>query len=100
MGIDLLTDKNNKSILFTSLEPCFGCSLFITRTNIKKIYSALKDPHKGGIGDLKGKKDVCEFFDDIELVTEPFEDLADKSRKLMREFFLNKVNSKAVDLYV
>ena len=53
-----------------------------------KIYSALKDPHKGGIGDLKAQSQFESFFEDIELINEPFEDLKEESRNLMREYFI------------
>lgn len=40
------TIKHEKGfVLFSSLEPCFGCSFFIDRSNIVQIYTALKDPH-------------------------------------------------------
>lgn len=85
--------------LFTSLEPCFGCSFFIARTNIKGIYSALKDPHKGGTSDLKSQEQFSSFFSNIELIHEPFEDLANKSRELMKKYFLNIGNIQAAKYY-
>lgn len=81
-------NKKDELIMFSSLEPCFGCSFFIARSPIVKIYSALKDPHKGGIGDLKNQSQFDGFFEKIELITEPFEDLKEKSRELMMKYFL------------
>lgn len=78
----------DKLTLFTSLEPCFGCSFFIARSRVAWIYSALKDPHKGGIGDLKAQTQFENFFSDIELINEPFADLTEKSRNLMRDYFI------------
>lgn len=98
-GLELSKDKADENILFTSLEPCYGCSFFIARTNIRKIYSALKDPHKGGIGNLNNHDMFREFFTNIELVTEPFENLKIQSNALMREFFLSRGNTKTADLY-
>ena len=74
--------------LFSSLEPCFGCSFFIARSDIRTIYSALKDPHKGGMSDLKSKKEFAHFFHDISLVNGPFDDLKQKSKGLMRAYFM------------
>lgn len=85
--------------LFTSLEPCFGCSFFIARTNIKQIYSALKDPHRGGISDLKGQEQFASFFKNIELVNDPFEDLKQRSREIMKEYFLRISNFEAAKFY-
>jgi len=82
-----MSSPDNLSI-FTSLEPCFGCSFFIARSKVVKIYSALKDPHKGGIGDLKSQAQFENFFADVELINEPFADLAEKSRNLMRDYFI------------
>lgn len=98
-GLTLSKDNPEENILFTSLEPCYGCSFFIARTNIKKIYWALEDPHKGGIGDLKKEPMFSDFFPNIELIPEPYDDLKNQSRELMRSFFLSKGNTKAAELY-
>ncbi|MFA5828654.1 MAG: nucleoside deaminase [Candidatus Shapirobacteria bacterium] len=98
-GLALSKDATGENILFTSLEPCFGCSFFIARTNIKKIYWALEDPHRGGIGDLKSEIMFKDFFPNIELVSEPYEDLKGQSKDLMRKFFLAKGNAKTANLY-
>jgi tRNA(adenine34) deaminase len=55
LGNSINKYSSGEHYLFTSLEPCFGCSFFIARSNIKTIYSGLKDPHKGGISDLKNQ---------------------------------------------
>ena len=104
VGIRKLGNSINKyasgeHYLFTSLEPCFGCSFFIARTNIKGIYSALKDPHKGGTSDLKSQEQFANFFNKIELVHEPFEDLANRSRELMKKYFLSINNLDAAKYY-
>lgn len=98
-GLALSKDNEGYNILLTSLEPCFGCSFFIARTNIKKIYWVLEDPHKGGIGDLKNEPMFAGFFDNIELIAEPYMDLKTQSKDLMREFFLAKGNTKTANLY-
>jgi tRNA(adenine34) deaminase len=98
-GLRLSKDNLEENILFTSLEPCYGCSFFIARTNIKRIYWALEDPHKGGIGDLKGEPMFKDFFTNIELTSEPYDDLKNRSRELMRSYFLSKNNTKTAELY-
>lgn len=80
-------------IMFSSLEPCFGCSFFIARSKITKVFSALKDPHKGGISDLKKQAQFANFFEKIELINEPFIDLKERSKSLMKDYFL-KLGSK------
>ena len=80
---------NLNHFLFSSLEPCYGCSFFIARTNITTVYFALKDPHKGGISDLKLNPEFESYFSKIELSCEPFDDLREESRALMKQYFLN-----------
>ena len=97
LGIRKLGNKFHKDspgeyYLFTSLEPCFGCSFFLARTNVTRIYSALKDPHKGGISDLKPQEQFHNFFKNIELIHEPYEDLKKESKELMQKYFL--INNK------
>jgi tRNA(adenine34) deaminase len=86
-----LADKNNgkKLSMFTSLEPCFGCSFFLARTNITHVYSVLKDPHKGGISALKEQKQFANFFDHIAIENNLFHDLQERSRELMKEYFIS-----------
>ena len=91
--------SNRDHYLFTSLEPCFGCSFFIARSNIREIYSALKDSHKGGTGDLRSQEQFSEFFQKIHLYNEPFDDLAIKSKELMRAYFINIRNIDAAECY-
>ena len=91
--------SNRDHYLFTSLEPCFGCSFFLARSNIREIYSALKDPHKGGTSDLRSQEQFSEFFQKIHLYNEPFDDLAIKSKELMRAYFINIRNIDAAECY-
>lgn len=99
LGSKILKDTPNEYYLFTSLEPCFGCSFYVARTNVKHIYSALKDPHKGGTIDLKSQEQFHSFFKNIELINEPFEDLKERSRELMQKYFLNKGRKDAAAFY-
>jgi tRNA(adenine34) deaminase len=99
MGNKVEKDTEGEYYLFSSLEPCFGCSFFIARTNIKHIVSALKDPHKGGMSDLRVLDQFTHFFNHIELVNEPFTDLKEISRKLMIEYFLMKDRIDAARFY-
>jgi tRNA(adenine34) deaminase len=95
----LASDSPGEYYLFSSLEPCYGCSFFLARTNIKAIYSALKDPHKGGISKLKEQEMFTSFFMNIELHEEPFEDLKTESLKLMQTYFLNRGRLDAAAAY-
>lgn len=104
IGIRQLGDAINRYVsgdhyLFTSLEPCFGCSFFLARTNVRQIYSALKDPHKGGTSDLKKQEQFKGFFENIDLVNEPFTDLKERSRSLLERYFLNIGNIEAAKFY-
>jgi tRNA(adenine34) deaminase len=104
VGLRSLGNKINKytpenHYLFTSLEPCFGCSFFIARSNIRQIYSALKDPHKGGTSDLKQQDQFKDFFEKIELINAPFKDLEEKSKELMKKYFLSISNIDAARYY-
>lgn len=104
VGLRSLGDRVNKytsgdHYLFTSLEPCFGCSFFIARSNIRQIYSALKDPHKGGISDLKEQDQFASFFSKIGVINAPFKDLEQESRELMKKYFLSISNFDAAKYY-
>lgn len=94
-------DKHSSAehYLFSSLEPCFGCSFFIARSSITHVYSALKDPHKGGMSDLRLLPQFESFFTQITTVNEIDAKLADESRALMREYFLLIGNEKAASFY-
>ncbi|PIR63532.1 MAG: hypothetical protein COU64_03995, partial [Candidatus Pacebacteria bacterium CG10_big_fil_rev_8_21_14_0_10_40_26] len=69
------------------------------RSNIREIYSALKDPHKGGTSDLRSQEQFSDFFQKIHLYNEPFEDLAIKSKELMRKYFISIGNNDAAECY-
>jgi|SRR3989344_191314 len=99
LGKKIDKDTPGNYYLFTSLEPCFGCSFFLARTNVSRIYSALKDPHKGGTSDLKSQEQFRNFFNNIELVSEPFADFKKQSQDLMHKYFLAKGNEKAASFY-
>jgi tRNA(Arg) A34 adenosine deaminase TadA len=99
MGSRINKYTSGDHFLFSSLEPCFGCSFFIARTNIRTIHSALKDPHKGGMSDLKNQDQYVEFFKNIALINEPFEDLREQSRDLMRRYFVSISNFDAAKYY-
>lgn len=88
LGNKISSDNSGEYYMFSSLEPCFGCSFFIARTNIKKIYSVLKDPHKGGMSDLQKQDQFKKFFSGIEIINDQFKDLRNKSKELMKNFFL------------
>ena len=100
LGNKISKDEPGNYYLFSSLEPCYGCSFFLTRTNIKTVYSALKDPHrKGGLLDLKNQPQFDHFFENIEVINEPFPDLAKKSLELMKNYFLKIGNLRSARYY-
>jgi tRNA(adenine34) deaminase len=99
LGQKLSKDNPGENYLFTSLEPCFGCSFFIARTNIKHVVYALKDPHKGGISDLTKIGNFKPFFENIELISAPNDELKEISRKLMRQYFLHIGQKSTAALY-
>lgn len=98
-GSRILKDAPGEHWLFSTLEPCFGCSFFIARTNIRHVVSALKDPHKGGTGDLLKLEQFRPFFAHIDIVNEPFPDFANRSRDLMVRYFLNAGRADAARFY-
>lgn len=94
-------DKHSSAehYLFTSLEPCFGCSFFIARSNITHVYSVLKDPHKGGMSYLRLLPQFESFFKQISIINDMDVKLANESRALMHEYFLQNGNEKAAAFY-
>lgn len=92
-------DNESKLTLFTSLEPCYGCSFFLARTNITHIYSALTDPHKGGILSLQQQPQFEKFFKNIAIENDLFDDLKQKSKELMKSYFLKQGREDAAAFY-
>lgn len=104
VAIRELGDQINKHTpgdryLFSSLEPCFGCSFFIARTNIRSIYSALKDVDRGGISELKSQAQFTEFFQKIEIFNQPFPDLAKRSKSLLKKYYQSKGKNATAQLF-
>lgn len=57
------------------------------------------DPHKGGVSDLKDQEQFMSFFKNIEVINEPFEDLSQHSREIMKKYFLSISNFEAAGFY-
>jgi len=87
------------TFLYTSLEPCFACGFFITRTNIKNVIWALNDPYKGGIDYLKNTEKLKDDFKDISLVSEPNLEIKNISKELMKKYYLKKGDLKVAELF-
>ena len=85
--------------LYTTLEPCFACGFFITRTNISKVVWLLNDPYKGGIEFLKQTEKMSKDINRLVLVAEPLAELKTKSKNLMRQYYENKGDSKIAKLF-
>lgn len=94
-----LLDKNKEYCLFCSGEPCGGCSFFIARTNIEKVYWALTDPQKDGLADFKKNKETESFFTKIEIFEELYLDLRKKSADLLKQYYLKNGDSVKAKLY-
>lgn len=77
----------------------FWLQFFIARSNITRVYSALKDPHKGGMSDLRLLPQFESFFTQITTINEIDTKLANESRALMHEYFLRNNNEKAAACY-
>ena len=87
------------TFLFTTLEPCFACSFFITRTNIEYVVWASNDPHKGGIEYLKESEKMKEDISKLKLTEEPFAEIKLKSKELMFKYYLIKNDMKTANLF-
>ncbi len=85
--------------LFTTLEPCFACGFFVTRTNIQHIVWALDDPYNGGINFLKDTHKLMDAFKNIVLTSEPFEDLRKRSQDLTRKWYEDKNEFKIAKFF-
>jgi tRNA(adenine34) deaminase len=96
----IIDNKSQKqTILFTSLEPCGGCSFFIERTSITHVVRALTDPYKGGMSKIMESQEFSSFFKHIKVTAEPFPDLAETSKRMMREYFLNNNREDMASFY-
>jgi len=99
-GKDIIKKLNpDKTNLYTTLEPCPACAFFVTRTNILNIIWALKDPYKGGVELLKQSHRWTDEFEKITLISEPEEDIKTESKRLMREYYLNKAQNDVAQLF-
>lgn len=85
-------DKYNpeKNIIFTTLEPCFGCGFFLIRSNIKTIVWALSDDYFGSIDTYLEEPKMKDYYEGLHLISEPIEELRKKSSDLMVEYYKNK----------
>ena len=73
---------------------CYGCSFFITRTNIKTVVWALSDLLRGGIDDLLKFSKISTELKSIKMVSEPYTDLKKQSSDLMVNYYLAKNDLK------
>jgi tRNA(adenine34) deaminase len=85
--------------LFTTLEPCFACSFFVTRSNIKHVVWALSDPYSGGIDDLLSSDKLGEKIKALELIAEPIVDYRTESSQLMQKYYQNKGDVETARLF-
>ncbi len=90
-GIKFLDkSKDMGYTLFSSHEPCAGCSFYIARTSIKKVVYASRDRYRAGLSMLKNNNDYIEYFKGIEVIEEPDTVLRDKAMLIMHNYFISK----------
>lgn len=85
--------KNKKFTLYSSLEPCPMCTGGILFAKIQRVVWLLNDDL--GFGGYKRLKDASVFlekFDRIEVMEEPFEDLKNRQKELMKSWEMNANN--------
>jgi len=99
-GAALSKKKLEGTILYSTLEPCYGCGFFITYTNIKTVVWAFTDPYKGGIDDLTKLSKVKDSFKKIQFVIEPDESLKKESQKFMYDYFVSLGNLEKAKLFL
>lgn len=87
------------TFLYTTLEPCFACGFFITRTNIQNVVWALNDPYKGGVDFLKSTEKLQKDFNNIKLLAEPIEEYKNRSKELMKKYYLKKGDLETAKLF-
>ncbi|HLD24564.1 MAG TPA: nucleoside deaminase [Patescibacteria group bacterium] len=100
IDIRKLLDEQNEYHIYSSGEPCGGCSFFIARAKaIKRVTWALTDPQKAGFDDLRKNEELSNFFDHIDVKAEPFEDLKEQSASLLRLFYEKLGQFEKMKLY-
>jgi tRNA(adenine34) deaminase len=85
--------KGKKYSMYSTLEPCPMCTGGILFANIKKVVWLLNDDL--GFGGYRKIKDASIFeerFEQVEMIEEPFEDLKNKQKELMRKWSENPNN--------
>ena len=85
--------KNEKFAIFSTLEPCPMCTGGILFAKIKRVVWLLSDDL--GFGGYKKIKEASVFdekFNKVELIEEPFEDLKNRQKELMKQWELNPNN--------
>lgn len=95
-----LKKTNTKIYLFSSLEPCYGCSFFLRYTNVCRVYWNLSDNYKGGFRNMYKDSAHKSELAKIRFFEEPFNSLKEESRKLMFSYFTNLKNTKTASFYL
>lgn len=86
--------------LFTTLEPCFACSFFVTRSNVTNVVWALSDPYAGGIDDLLNSDKLGDKIRALNLVAEPDSECRQMSSELMQQYYVKKGDLETANLFV
>ncbi|MEY8350626.1 nucleoside deaminase [Bacillus cereus] len=85
--------KNEKFTIFSTLEPCPMCTGGILFAKLKRVVWLLNDDL--GFGGYKKIKEASVFdekFNKVEFIEEPFEDLKNRQKELMKQWELNPNN--------
>ena len=85
--------KREKFTMYSSLEPCPMCTGGILFANIKRVVWLLNDDLGfGGYKKIKNTKVFEERFNVVEMVEEPYEDLKNRQKELMKIWEVNPNN--------
>lgn len=96
----MLKYNENATWLFTTLEPCFACSFFITRSNVKHVVWALSDPYSGGVDDLLASPKIGEKIKALEILSEPVPEYRERSSTLMQNYYKRKGDLETAKLFM
>ena len=87
--------NREKFTIYTSLEPCPMCTGGILFANIKRVVWLLNDDLGfGGYRKIKDAKVFDERFNVVEMIEQPYEDLKNRQKVLMKKWEVNPNNVK------
>ncbi|TCZ81088.1 nucleoside deaminase [Paenibacillus albiflavus] len=91
LDIDNKKYKKRDLTLYTTCEPCLMCSgAILLSFSIKRVVWAANDISMGAMRKLKKEPLFIDRFSDISIEAAPIQELEDRQRKMMAEFFSNR----------